>query len=125
MVQICPSCRRLVSDEETVCPYCNRPLTPENKTCPFCKNQITDEDTVCPHCNSLLIYEHQDSLTAERNRVLFPTGFILLFAAIFYVMFQSRFNAFMHGLFYVAWLTGFVIFCVYIGKGDRDFWWGR
>ena len=125
MVQICPSCKKIVSDEDTVCPYCNNVLTSENKICPFCKKQITDDDTVCPFCNNLLIYEYPKQITAERNKVLFPTGIMLLFAAILYMIFQSRFNAFMHGLFYIAWLTGFVIFCIYIGKGDKDFWWGR
>ena len=125
MVQICPSCKKLVSDEDTTCPYCNNLLTSENLFCPFCKKQITDEDTVCPHCDNLLIHEYPKQITAERNNVLFPTGFMLLFAAVIYAIFQSRLNGLMHGLFYIAWLTGFVIFCVYLGKGDRDFWWGK
>jgi len=125
MVQVCPSCKKIVSDEDTVCPYCNYVLTSESKVCPFCKKQITDDDTVCPYCGNLLIYGYPKQITAERNRVLFPTGFMLLFAAILYSMFQSRFNGLMHGLFIIAWLAGFVIFCIYIGKGDKDFWWGR
>lgn len=125
MVQICPYCRKIVSDEDTVCPHCNNLLTSENKICPFCKKQITSEDTVCPYCNNLLINEYPIQIMAERNRVLFPTGLLLLFAAALYAVFQSKFNDLMHGIFYVAWITGFVVFCVYIGKGDRDFWWGR
>ena len=92
--------------------------------CPSCKKQVSDEDAVCPHCGDLLIYEYPKQVAAQRNRVLFPVGLVLLFAAVFYEIFQSRFNDVMHGIFYVAWLTGFAIFCVYVGKGDRDFWWG-
>ena len=125
MVQICPFCKELVSDEDTVCPHCNNRLTFENKRCPFCKKQITGEDTICPHCNSLLIYEYPKQVTAERNKVLLPTGLILLLSALLYWRFQSMFNDVMHGIFTVSWLAGFLVYCVYIGKGDRDFWFGR
>ncbi|HHL41796.1 hypothetical protein DRO31_00240 [Candidatus Bathyarchaeota archaeon] len=50
------------------------------KSCPFCKRPISGEDTVCPHCGELLIYEYPKQVTARRNAVLFPLGFLLLFS---------------------------------------------
>lgn len=56
---------------------------------------------------------------------MFPVGFLLLAAAVFIGLFQSGFGGVVRGLFFVFWLSGFVVFCVYVGRGDRDFWWGR
>ena len=95
------------------------------QVCPFCRKQIADEDAVCPFCGDLLVYEYPKQVASERNAVLFPVGFMLLIGAIFYGVFQSGFSGVMRGLFFLFWLAGFVVFCVYIGKGDRDFWWGR
>jgi predicted amidophosphoribosyltransferase len=84
MVQICPSCKRTVSEEDAVCPHCEYQLTSDNAICPFCKNEISSEDTVCPHCDNLLIYEYPKQVTAKRNMVLFPLGFLLLFSMAVY-----------------------------------------
>ncbi len=128
MVQICPSCKRIVSEESTFCPNCNYRLV-SNKICPFCKNEINSDDTVCPHCNNLLIYEYPKQVAAKRNAVLFPLGFLLLFSAALYwflgwqgIIDQSGVTAI---LFIAVWLLGFVLYGAYMGKGDKDFWWGR
>ena len=129
MHQICPFCKKLVTEEDTICPYCNNLLTSENKTCPFCKKQISDEDTLCPHCNNLLIYEYPKQVAAKRNKVLFPLGFLLLFSIGFYSFLDWRGliqpNRVIGGIFMIFWLIGLVFYGAYIGKGDKDFWWGR
>lgn len=81
--------------------------------------------TMCPHCDRLLIYEETKRVTAKRNAVLFPLGSILLLAAAFYWRFNSSFNNIMHWVFIFVWLTGFTFFGAYIGKGDKDFWFGK
>jgi RNA polymerase subunit RPABC4/transcription elongation factor Spt4 len=129
MVQICPFCKRTVSDEDTICPHCTNQLSSENKICPFCKKQISDKDTACPHCNNLLIYEYPNQVTAKRNAVLFPLGFLLLFSmAIYWFLIWRGMvnpNGIIGILFAVFWLIGLVLYGAYIGKGDKDFWWGR
>jgi RNA polymerase subunit RPABC4/transcription elongation factor Spt4 len=128
MVQICPSCKKTMPEESTVCPSCGYKLI-EYKICPFCKNEITNQDTVCPHCNNLLIYDYPNQVTAKRNSVLFPLGFLLLLSAVLYwflgwtgIIEQSGLAAI---LFIALWLLGFVFYGAYIGKGDTDFWWGK
>ena len=129
MYQICPFCKKLVSDEDTICPHCNNVLISENETCPFCKKQITNEDTVCPHCDNLLIYEYPKQVAAKRNKVLFPLGFLLLFSMIGYSILIWRGlvqpNGVLGGFFVIFWLVGLVFYGAYIGKGDKDFWFGR
>lgn len=129
LYQICPFCKELVGEEDTVCPHCNNRLTSENEICPFCKKQISDEDTICPHCNNLLIYEYPKQIAAKRNKVLFPLGFLLLFSIGFYSFLIWRGlvepNGVIGVLFLIFWLIGLVLYGAYIGKGDKDFWWGR
>ena len=129
MVQICPYCKEIVSEEDTVCPHCNNQLSSENEVCPFCRKQVTSEDTVCPHCNSLLIYEYPKQVAAHRNNVLFPLGFLLLFSMISYGVLYWRGLVKPGGiigiLFVILWLIGLVFYGAYMGKGDKDFWWGR
>jgi len=127
--QICPKCKKLVPETDLFCPYCNASLSSEYTECPFCNNRISGEDTVCPYCGELLIYEYPKQVTAKRNAVLFPLGFLLLFSIMvyWYLDWQNIIKADnVFGVsFVVLWLIGFVLFGVYIGKGDRDFWWGK
>lgn len=127
MVQICPNCRRSIHDEETYCPHCQAKLVTET-SCPFCKKLISGEDTVCPHCGELLIYEYPKQVTAKRNAVLFPLGGLLLLsmAGYWYLNWRGIINV--DNLFSIGfvflWLLGFVLYGAYIGKGDKDFWFG-
>jgi hypothetical protein len=60
------------------------------------------------------------------NRV-YLLGFALLFAAIGYWFLDSRDlftpNWLTGGLFAIVWLAGFVLFCIYLRKGDNMFAW--
>jgi RNA polymerase subunit RPABC4/transcription elongation factor Spt4 len=128
MVQICPNCRRTISEEATICPHCGTDLEYEVK-CPFCKILIDSKNTICPHCGNLLIYEYPKQVTAKRNAVLFPLGFLLLFsmAGYWYLNWKgiiSTDNIFSIG-FVALWLLGFVLYGAYMGKGDKDFWFGK
>ncbi len=129
LYQICPFCKKLVPENDLMCPYCNTHLSSEYKECPFCKYQISGRDTVCPHCGELLIYEYPKQVTAKRNAVLMPLGLLLLFSMIlyWYLIWQKIIspNNFFSTSFVVIWLIGFVLFGAYIGKGDKDFWWGK
>ena len=128
MPQICPQCKRLIPDEDTLCPHCNNPLTSENETCPYCKQQISSQDTICPNCNKLLTGEYPKQVTAKRNRVLFPLGALLLLSAGVYLYLSwvgIPLNRVIVGIFMVMWLIGFVLYGAYMGKGDKDFWWGK
>jgi predicted nucleic acid-binding Zn ribbon protein len=126
--QICPVCKKLVPETDLVCPYCNASLGSSYEECPFCKNQISEKDTICPHCNELLIYEYPKQVVAKRNKVLFPLGFILLSSLALVVFLKWRdieLSWFVGVLFMAFWLIGFVLYGAYIGKGDKDFWWGN
>ena len=128
MPQICPNCKKLVPDEDTICPHCNNKLTSENETCPYCNQQISSEDTVCPHCNRLLTGEYQKQVTAKINKVLFPLAALLLLSAGVYLYLEWReilLNRVVVGIFVFIWLLGFVLYGAYMGKGDKDFWWGK
>lgn len=128
MVQLCPSCKRTVSETDENCPHCGANLSQTTK-CPFCKLEISDLATECPHCGKLLIYEHPKEVTKKRNVVLFPLGLLLLFTAVIYgyLSWQGIIesgNILSFG-FIVLWLIGFALFGAYMGKGDTDFWWGK
>ena len=128
MVQLCPSCRRTISDEEITCPHCGAQLESEVK-CPFCNIFIDSKNTICPHCGKLLIYEYPKQVTAKRNSVLFPLGLLLLFsmAGYWYLNWKGIIgtdNIFSIG-FVALWLLGFVLYGAYMGKGDKDFWFGK
>jgi predicted nucleic acid-binding Zn ribbon protein len=128
VVQICPYCKKTVSDEDVICTNCNTRLTSENMVCPFCRKPIKEEDTVCPHCNQLLIYEYPKQVAGKRNLVLFPLGSLLLISMTFFAVLYwrgVRLNWIATGLFLMIWLVGFVLYGAYIGKGDKDFWWGK
>ena len=129
MVQVCPSCKRTVSEEVTECPHCGYQLKGDIINCPFCKIEISSEDTVCPHCGELLIYEYPKQVTAKRNTVLLPLGFLLLFSMAVYWYLNWRgiisSNEIPSIAFVILWLIGLVFYGAYIGKGDKDFWWGR
>lgn len=118
-----------MSEEDTVCPHCKRQLSSGNEVCPFCKKLITGEDAVCPHCGNLLIYEYPKQVAAHRNRVLFPLGFLLLFSLASYGVLYWRGlvkpDTMLSILFMILWLVGLAFYGAYMGKGDRDFWWGR
>lgn len=124
MIQICPKCKETSPNEATVCLDCGKKLTTET-ICPFCKGPVSGMDIMCPHCEKLLIYEQPKKVTAKRNSVLFPLGFLLLFAAALYWRFNSAFSTAMHWVFILVWLLGFTLFGAYMGKGDRDFWFGK
>jgi len=34
-------------------------------------------------------------------------------------------NSILSNVFILLWLIGFVLFGAYVGKGDKDFWWGK
>ena len=38
-----------------------------HQICPFCKKQISDKDTLCPHCNNLLIYKYPKQIAAKKK----------------------------------------------------------
>lgn len=86
-------------------------------------------DTVCPHCSNLLIYEYSKQVTAKRNQVLFPLGALPLFSMALYWFLNWKGlinpNRLIVGFFMLVWLIGLVLYGAYIGKGDKDFWWGR
>lgn len=76
-----------------------------------------------------MIYEYPKQVTAKRNAVLFPLGFLLLASASGYwylnwIGFIGTNNVFSVA-FVVLWLLGFVLFGAYMGKGDKDFWFGK
>jgi RNA polymerase subunit RPABC4/transcription elongation factor Spt4 len=128
MVQICPSCKRTIQEEDSICPHCGAQLESEVR-CPFCNILIDSKNTICPHCGKLLIYEYPKQVTAKRNAVLFPLGFLLLLSAggYWYLNWReiiSANNIFSIG-FIILWLIGFALFGAYIGKGDKDFWFGK
>ena len=126
--QICPVCKKLVSGTDLVCQYCNASLSSDYRECPFCKNMISEKDSVCPICGNLLIYEYPKEITARRNRVLFPLGFILISSLILVSFLQWRgieLNWLTGALLMIFWLIGLVFYGAYIGKGDKDFWWGK
>ena len=126
--QICPVCKKMVEGNDLVCPYCNASLSSDYRECPFCKNLISEKDTICPYCNKLLIYEYPKQIVAQRNKVLFPLGFILLSSLIIVSFLRWRgiqLNWLIGVLFMGFWLIGLVLYGAYIGKGDKDFWWGR
>ena len=76
-----------------------------------------------------MIYEYPKQVTAKRNAVLFPLGFLLLSSMIvyWYLNWRGIINPswIISIAFVILWLIGFVLYGAYIGKGDRDFWWGR
>jgi RNA polymerase subunit RPABC4/transcription elongation factor Spt4 len=126
LYQICPVCKKLVTEKDVVCPYCNTVLNNYTK-CPFCKEEINEKETICPYCNNLLIYEYPKQVTANRNRVLFPLGFVLLFSFIAVALLQWRgidIGTIPSLALLLLWIIGIVFFGAYIGKGDKDFWWG-
>ncbi len=100
--------------------------------CPHCRNTIPDDAVVCPHCDNILMYDDAVILGKMRKRkdtTQYGLGFILLFSAIIYWFLESRGfftpNWLTGGAFAIVWVIGFVLYCAYIGKGDRDFWWGK
>lgn len=125
--QICPNCKKLVKENDIVCPYCEMSLS-DYRECPSCKTQITVSDIVCPQCEKLLIYDEPKRVAAKRNIVLMPLGGLLLFSAIF-VSYLNWKGITIPGpigiLFMLLWLVGFVFYGAYIGKGDKDFWFGK
>ena len=99
--------------------------------CPYCHKTLSDEDTSCPHCGNKLPTDsdwinNKKQYYARINRV-YILGFALLFSAIGYWLLESKGyftpNWLTGGLFAVAWLVGFVLFCVYLRKGDNTFAW--
>ena len=129
MVQICPHCRKTIPEDAVICPHCNSKLSSDNKICPFCKRPISEYDTICPHCNKLLIYEYPKQVTAKRNAVLFPLGFLILISIVvfWFLRWQGWIgsNWILEGILLIFWLTGIVLYGAYIGKGDKDFFWGK
>lgn len=125
--EICPKCKKLVKESDLVCPYCNKSLS-QNLKCPFCKNPVSDQDTICPNCDNLLIYEQPKKVTAKRNAVLMPLGTLLLISAglISYMQWKEiQVHGTVKVIMMLLWITGFLFYAVYIGKGDKDFWFGR
>lgn len=128
LYQICPACKKLVLEDDLVCPFCAVVLSNIYLECPFCKNQISDIDTSCPHCNKLLIYEQPKKVAAKRNVVLMPLGLLLL-ASMLLVSFLNwkgiKIEGYIRVTFMVLWMIGFALYGAYIGKGDKDFWFGQ
>jgi len=94
--------------------------------CPKCKKQISDEDAICPHCEHLLIYEYQKQIVSQRNKLLIPLGIFLLFAAFLYDRYQSFLTGVMHGVFMLGWIVGFAIFVIYLHNGEYYLgWWSN
>ena len=100
--------------------------------CPHCHKTIPEDVVVCPYCDVILMYE--DALTLgkmkkRKDTTQYGLGFLLLFSAAIYWLLESKCfftpNWLTGGVFIVVWLAGFGFYCAYIGKGDRDFWWGK
>ncbi len=129
LYQICPKCKKLVLEEDLICPYCNTSLSSQYVKCPFCSETISQKNTACPHCGRLLIYESSKQVAAKRNVVLFPLGLLLLLSmtVYWYLNWQEIIdhNSILSNVFILLWLIGFVLFGAYVGKGDKDFWWGK
>lgn len=128
LLQLCPVCQKLVDEEDIICPFCNSQLSFVNDVCPFCKEQITDKDTICPHCDNLLISEYPKQIAAKRNAVLFPLGFLLILSVCLYeylIYTGIELKGPIVIIFMGLWFIGFAVYGAYVGKGDKDFWWGK
>jgi len=99
--------------------------------CSQCHETISGEDPTCSHCNYSLPNDSdwikdKKQYYNRMNRV-YLLGFSLLFTAIGYWLLESRDyftpNWLTGGVFAVVWLAGFVLFCVYLRKGDNNFAW--
>lgn len=126
--EICPKCKKLVKESDIICPYCNTSLSDRGLECPFCKHPVSNQDTVCPNCDNLLIYEQPKKVAARRNAVLMPLGALLLLSAglLSYLEWKGiQINGIIGVLIMLLWVIGFLFYATYIGKGDKDFWFGR
>jgi len=99
--------------------------------CPLCHKTVSDEDTICPHCNYVMPtgsdwISDRKQYFSRMNRV-YLLGFSLLLSAIGYWVFESKGyfipNRLTGGVFAFIWLAGFVLFCIYLRKGDNTFAW--
>jgi len=93
MQQICPSCKRLVSEEYTVCPYCNGDL------------HYSDDD--------LTSKVRQRPMT-RKEAVAYAAGYLLLLFAGLHGRSFSNPGEMLEGLVIFVAATSVTIFCVYI-----------
>ena len=128
MVQICPECKKTIPEDIMNCPHCDKQLVTE-ESCPFCKEPISSKDTQCPHCGNILISEYPKQVTAKRNAVLFPLGISMLIILLGYNFLTWRGmisqDSFLNPIVIGVILVGIVFYGAYIGKGDKDFWFGK
>ncbi len=115
MVQICPFCKRIIKEEDTVCPYCNNVLPTETDWIKY-GEQIRDAEWV----------KGKRSYYDRLNRV-YVLGFSLLITAVCYWILLSRGIIYPNKItgitFALVWLVGFTLYFIYWRKGDRGFIW--
>lgn len=101
------------------------------QVCPFCKRSVSEEDAVCPHCGNNVSIENnwitEKKQYYKRQNKVYVLGFSLLISAVIYWLLQWRGifspNWVTGGLFAAVWVAGFLIYCVYMRKGDSNFAW--
>lgn len=77
----------------------------------------------------MLIFEYPKQVTAKRNAVLFPLGITMMIILLGYNFLIWRGmipqNSIVNPIIIAAILIGVVFYGAYIGKGDKDFWFGK
>ena len=92
-----------------------------HQICPFCKKLVSEEHTKCPYCDNELPYS-DDDLTSEvkknpltkKEAAAYATGFLLLLFAGLHGREFSNFNEVMNGVIIIVAATGVTLFCIYI-----------
>jgi len=72
--KICPYCKNVVLDTDTVCPKCKNSLVIK---CPYCKEEINAYDEVCPHCTSKITRRKEPKFTLILGPVLYVMWLII------------------------------------------------
>ncbi len=95
-----------------------------HQICPFCKKLVSEEHTKCLYCGNLLTFEVKKKRLTKKEVIFYVIGFLLLFITIFYNRDLTNFSEIREGLIILVLITGFAVFFGRIrNMRDRDSWW--